>query len=248
MQKFFSKKTLILTLASAILLLAVVPATIAAQASNRDVTATMRYDMTIRLDGEALTLRDANGNVVQPMMFEGTTYLPLRAIADLLGLDVGWDGATQTVSLYRAHERQLWLADHAQALNVGGGVANNRASIMRGAGNLPQRSGSQFDSAVAVDMNTNSGRGTIEIDSMYTSLTFESVIFETPRTRDLSFTIVNADTGTVLHQMTLTPNTFYDNISFNLHGATRIRIEIPIDGNRGNDDNTLFLLNPLLAD
>lgn len=245
MQKLFNKKALILV--SVVLLLATMAVTVVAQTRNRDVTSTIRYDMTIRLDGEALTLRDANGNEVQPMSFGGTTYLPLRAIAEILGLDVDWDGATQTVFLSNRHERQLWLADHAQILRLGTSPANNRASIVRGAGNLPQINGPQFNSAVAVEMSTLAGRGTIELDGIYTSLAFESVIFETPRNRNLNFTIVNADTETVLHQMTLTPNTFYNDISFDLYGATRIRIEIPIDGNRGNDGNTLFLLNPLLV-
>ena len=173
--------------------------------------------------------------------------LPLRAVAEILGLDVGWDGATQTVSLYSQRERQLWLADHASVLVVGTSPANNRAGIVRGVNNLPQAVGSSFDSAIAVTMNTNSGRGTIEIDSIYTSLIFESVFFETPSSRNLDFTIVNADTDTVLHQMTVTPNNFYSNINFQLFGATRIRVEIPIDGSRGNDGNTLFLLNPLLV-
>ena len=246
MQKLFNKKAVILV--SVMLLLAAMAVTVTAQTrNNRNVTSTIRYDMTIRLDGEALTLRDANGNEVQPMSFEGTTYLPLRAIAEILGLDVDWDGATQTVFLSNRHERQLWLADHGQILRIGTSPANNRASIVRGAGNLPQRDGTQFNSAVSVEMSTLAGRGTVELDSRYASLVFESVFFETPTTRGLSFTIVNADTDTVLHQMTLTPNTFYNDIRFDLYGATRIRIEIPIDGNR-RGEHTLFLLNPLLVD
>ena len=244
--KMFSKKMLVFVLA-AIAIMAIT-VTVAAQTRNRNVTALMNYELTIRLDGEALTLRDVNGNEVQPLTYDGTTYLPLRALAEILGLDIGWDGETQTVLLYSRRERALWLADHASALQIGTSPSNNRASIVRGAGNMPQRAGAQFNSALAVSMNTNSGAGTIEIDSIYTSLTIESIFFETPRTANVSFTIVNADTNSVLHQMTVTPNTFYDNISFDLYGATRIRVEIPIDAGRGNDNNTLFMLNPLLVD
>ena len=60
------------------------------------------------------------------------------------------------------------LADHAAVLRVGTSSANNRVSIVPGADNLPERDGTQFSSAIAVDMNTNSGRGTIELDGRYT--------------------------------------------------------------------------------
>jgi len=225
-----------------------ISATAAAQTRNRNITALMNYELTIRLDGEALTLRDVSGNEVQPLTFEGTTYLPLRALAEIVGLEVDWDAATQTVLLTTRGQRELWLADHAAALRVGTGTTNNRASLVRGAGSLPQRDGAPYNSALAVSMSSLRGTGTIELNGIYTSLTIESTYFETPRQAGLSFSIVNADTDAVLYQATVAPNTFYGNISFNLYGATRLRVEVPIDAGRGNDDNTLFLLNPLLVD
>lgn len=241
-----NKKKMLIFILSAITIMAI-SATVAAQTRNRDVTALMNYELTIRLDGEVLTLRDVNGNEVQPLSFEGTTYLPLRALAEIVGLEVGWDAATQTILLSSRGERALWLADHATTLRMGT-TSNNRASIVRGADNLPQREGAQFNSAVAVNMNTLRGTGTIELDSIYDFLTIESIFFETPSTADLNLSIVNADTDSVLFQTTVTPNTFYNDMGFSLYGATRIRVEVPLDNRRGNDGNTLFLLNPLLMD
>ena len=56
-------------------------------------------DIKIALDGRRIDLKDAAGNTVEPFVSEGTTYLPLRAVASALGLTVGWDGATSTVTL-----------------------------------------------------------------------------------------------------------------------------------------------------
>lgn len=33
----------------------------------------------------------------EPFTYEGTTYLPVRAVAEAVGKDVSWDGATKTV-------------------------------------------------------------------------------------------------------------------------------------------------------
>ena len=51
------------------------------------------------LNGKEIVPTDANGNVVEPFTIDGTTYLPVRGIASALGMNVGWDGETNTVSL-----------------------------------------------------------------------------------------------------------------------------------------------------
>lgn len=48
---------------------------------------------TIKVNGEARQLS------ASPVLINGSTYLPLRATADLLGYDVGYDGASKTISL-----------------------------------------------------------------------------------------------------------------------------------------------------
>lgn len=55
----------------------------------------------IKLNGEEITPCDAAGNTVEPFIMNstGTTYLPLRAIGQALGLDVQWEPATNTVTL-----------------------------------------------------------------------------------------------------------------------------------------------------
>ena len=56
-------------------------------------------NISVTLDGKKLDLRDAKGNSVEPFMFDGTNYLPVRALAEALGLNVTWDGTTHTVKL-----------------------------------------------------------------------------------------------------------------------------------------------------
>lgn len=40
---------------------------------------------------------DANGNKVDVYIYNGTTYLPVRAIANVYGVDIAWDDATKSV-------------------------------------------------------------------------------------------------------------------------------------------------------
>ena len=53
----------------------------------------------IVVDGQKINPKDANGKTVEPMIYNGTTYLPVRAVADALGKAVYWDGPNYTVYL-----------------------------------------------------------------------------------------------------------------------------------------------------
>ena len=61
----------------------------------------------IVLNGNELVPTDANGKRVDPILVDGTTYLPVRAISSALGLDVGWDEETYTVSLAKPEEEPV---------------------------------------------------------------------------------------------------------------------------------------------
>ena len=56
-------------------------------------------NIKIELNEEEIMPADANGNYVEPFVIDGTTYLPVRAVANALNLNVAWDGDTNTVKL-----------------------------------------------------------------------------------------------------------------------------------------------------
>lgn len=57
-------------------------------------------NIKITLNGQTVTPRDVDGNVVEPFIIDGTTYLPVRAICNALIIGVKWDESTNTVMLY----------------------------------------------------------------------------------------------------------------------------------------------------
>lgn len=71
----------------------------ATAATVEKITADLRPDITVKVDGDKQTLVDKNGNIVYPVTYNGTTYLPIRALGNVMGMEVGWDSKTQTVSL-----------------------------------------------------------------------------------------------------------------------------------------------------
>jgi len=51
------------------------------------------------VDGVLIEPKDAMGNTVDPFIYNGTTYLPVRAVAEAFGKEVTWDGNTSTIYL-----------------------------------------------------------------------------------------------------------------------------------------------------
>ncbi len=68
-------------------------------------------DISVVLNGQAIDTRDADGNPVAPFAENGTTYVPVRAIATALNLDIEWDGETGTVFIGGRGEAKPELGD-----------------------------------------------------------------------------------------------------------------------------------------
>lgn len=71
----------------------------AAAGGLQEIRAYLNSNITLKLDGEAQVLTDASGVRTYPITYNNTTYLPIRSIGTLLGVEVGWDQATQSVLL-----------------------------------------------------------------------------------------------------------------------------------------------------
>ncbi len=93
------KSKRILSLAVALVLaLALIPtAVIAADTIKKQMIEANYMGIKIVVNGIEVTPTDATGHAVEPFASNGTTYLPVRAVAAALGQDVEWDGETKTV-------------------------------------------------------------------------------------------------------------------------------------------------------
>lgn len=65
----------------------------------KDVTVQVRTDFTIVIDGMTRQFRTSSGKAVYPLLYNGSTYLPLRAIGEIMDKEVRWNNSTKTVTL-----------------------------------------------------------------------------------------------------------------------------------------------------
>lgn len=72
------------------------------------------------VDGKPASFgNDSNGNKIEPFIYNGTTYLPVRAVGDAMGKAVEWDGKTQTVFIGKRNDVSNYFLNHFQAYDYG---------------------------------------------------------------------------------------------------------------------------------
>lgn len=107
---------------------------IPALASSVSKTAEIFYNnIKIYVDGAEIVPKDANGNIVEPFIMNGTTYLPIRAVASAFGKEVEWDGKTQSAYLGKKDETKPDnYLDKIQYNDYKEGGQYNNFSIIKG--------------------------------------------------------------------------------------------------------------------
>lgn len=83
------KRAVVLGLAGA---LALGTCTVSAASGTRNISATFR-NIKIVVDGKQVSTS------AEPFIYNGTTYLPIRAVGEAVGKEVTWDAGTNTVYL-----------------------------------------------------------------------------------------------------------------------------------------------------
>lgn len=56
--------------------------------------------IAVSFNGTVQSMTDAGGSTVQPFVYNGTTYVPIRAISGMYGSDIHYDSATKTAEIY----------------------------------------------------------------------------------------------------------------------------------------------------
>lgn len=69
--------------------------------------------VNVYVDDQLVQPKDAKGNPVEVFVYNGTTYLPIRAIGEALGKPVQWEGKTNSayVGKHKSDKPAVWLKD-----------------------------------------------------------------------------------------------------------------------------------------
>lgn len=63
-------------------------------------TINVSYGINVEFNDQPITMTDAAGKPVDAFLYQGTTYVPIRAISETFGAYVGYDSSTNTAYVY----------------------------------------------------------------------------------------------------------------------------------------------------
>ena len=93
------KKKILAIISIVCVIITLATVTLAATGGLEEIKAYLNHDIKVYYNGELKKMYDVNGKEVFPVSYQGTTYVPIRAVSNMIGLNVDWDGATKSVLL-----------------------------------------------------------------------------------------------------------------------------------------------------
>ncbi|KAI7263092.1 hypothetical protein KC345_g9253 [Hortaea werneckii] len=120
-----------------------------AGAKLQQIKAYLNHSLGIVVDGTPYWLKDGNGKTLTPITYEGTTYLPIRSIADALDVPITYDAANYKVRIGTGSE-----IVPSPGASSGGGTAAPVESTLRPV-NLPKDFPIPADALIATTIDTD---------------------------------------------------------------------------------------------
>ncbi len=67
----------------------------------------MRSDFSIVVDNKEVYFKSSSGEDIYPILYKGSTYLPVRSIGEIMGKNVNWDEKNKTINISGVREASV---------------------------------------------------------------------------------------------------------------------------------------------
>lgn len=214
-----------------------------AAANNETISAMLNREIKITYNGEVQTFKDVSGNVVYPISYNGTTYLPVRAVSNLVKLPVNWDANNNTVILGSAENNAVNLVDreHVAPGTIDTYIISD-AEMLKFAGSDAVQ---EFNNGIAIDMKYY-----LNFNARY------AMMFDVQGFKELSFTVgakgfdatllVHNEKGETISSFDLKNGSLVDK-KINLNGVKKVGFTAKFDYvKETKNNNRMYIYNPVL--
>lgn len=200
-----------------------------AEPISKDITA-LYSNIKIYVDGILIQPKDANGEKVEPFVYNGTTYLPVRAVGEALGKTVKWRGETQSVYLGAVPEEQNYL------LNVVPPYQSDYVDLYKGEdGNTFSMAGKKYSNGFTMG-NYSTKSIYFNLDGKYSEITgiagMVGYKYTIPRKFDIYID------GELYKSVEIKADSMPEEIKIPVKGALQLKIVSPYDGTGGSNGDT----------
>jgi hypothetical protein len=177
---------------------------------TKNISATFK-NIKIYVDGSELTPRDSNGNVLEPFIYNGSTYLPVRAVGEAIGKNVSYDGNTNSIYIGKSGQSNQ-IGSQIKAYSSDGGWEE---SIIKMAGN-------NYSNCIKFNRD---GNIYYNLNGMYSSLSGVYGFEDSSSTNDEASVVFYGD-GKQLKSFIIKGNELPKNFDVNISGVAQLKIEV----------------------
>ena len=181
----------------------------ATAAAAINVTATISPEITVVYDYKPQEFTDVKGNPVYALSYDGTSYLPVRAVANMLGLAVEYDDLTKTINL--TEPRSLMTAANAEFK-----LSCNTWVLDKSSFPDPRYSAG-ITCAAHSRVNVN-----FVLNTLYSKIEFDCY---NNGTAALTITVEDTKQGKIIYEAQVMPGETHEVRNVNIAGMTEVRIQ-----------------------
>lgn len=95
-------------------------------------SAYLKPDILVMYDFVIQTFQDINGEIVYPIVYNGSAYLPIRSVSKLMSAPIEWDGKTKTISIDNAADDVYAVIEEEKDVEENKGQPATPAAINAG--------------------------------------------------------------------------------------------------------------------
>ncbi|MCY9665739.1 stalk domain-containing protein [Paenibacillus alginolyticus] len=188
---------------------------------------------------------------LKPFITNGRTYVPLKAVGDLLGVDITWDGDNTAVNIGRKLDGvSLPVANGVKTVNEGYlkyAVSQDQPMMINGKsygskGYKVFTEHNNFHDTKALDLTF-----AYNLNGQYSSLTFAIGTDDDNVDKNISSTVTFTDQdGKILNSFVLSKGSIQEAVTLNIKGVTQLNMKLSREKNISINTQAIDLINPVL--
>lgn len=140
----------------------------------KNITAQINSNIKMEVAGDRFSPKDANGKLIQPISYLGSTYLPVRALGEALGVVVDYDSKTQTVIIgegsNNGEPKSEWTNLSPEVVKPN--MDNDRYLRYTNSGNQLKTGASVYGNGLIATKLSGTKKTSIQTKGKYTTMSF----------------------------------------------------------------------------
>ena len=182
-------------------------------------------NIKIVIDGTEIEPTDANGDPVEPFIYNGTTYLPVRAVGEAFAKKVRWDGETNTVYM-----EQQGTVTYLDTLAPQSFEPQGRGDYSSVGNNSKYGGGVDYQRGVVIETN-KAATLTYSLDGNYSSF-ISDIYFTIGWGMGPTIVKIYGDDKLMYESPGMTNDTLTQSINLDVSGVAQLKIEVGDSGGK----------------